>query len=119
MRRAVPITFAFLIVLWAAAPLLACMMPERAMTAQERECCKHMAQMCGSSRMPQSHSCCTTEVRSGITMVVPSERHNVPQLELIATVTNSKEPHFSETLLESRPHHPPGEFLPETTVLRI
>lgn len=89
------------------------------MTVQERECCKHMAQMCGSSSMPQSHSCCTTEVRSGITMVATSERHSLPQMQLIATVTDSKEPHFSGTLLESRPHHPPGEVLPETTVLRI
>lgn len=119
MRRGVAITFTFLTVFWAAAPLLACMLPERAMTAQERECCKHMAQMCGSSSMLQSHSCCTTEVRSGVTMVATSERHNVPQLQLIATVSESKEPNFSETLLESRPHHPPGEFLPETTVLRI
>lgn len=89
------------------------------MTAQERECCKHMAQMCGSSSMPQSHSCCTTEVRSGMTMVATSEHHNVPQLQLIATVAQSPGPHFSETLHESRPHHPPGEFPPKATVLRI
>jgi starvation-inducible outer membrane lipoprotein len=119
MRRCIAITFLFLTVLWTGAPLLACMMPECTMTAQEHECCKHMAQMCGSSNMPQSHSCCKTEVRFGGTMVATSEHHNVPQLQLIATVNDSTEPHFPENLLASRPHHPPGEFLPETTILRI
>jgi hypothetical protein len=119
MRRCTAIMFAFLTVLWTAAPLLACVMPERAMTQQERECCRHMAQRCGSGNMARSHSCCKTEVRSGSTMVVTSKHHNVPQLHLIATVTDSTEPHFHERFLESRPHHPPGEFLPETTILRI
>ena len=119
MRRSIAITFVFLTVLWTAAPLLACMMPDRPMSAQERECCKHMAQMCGSSNMPASHSCCKTEVHSGGSMVATSERHSVTQLRLLATVTDSTAPHFHEGLIESRPHHPPGEFLPETTVLRI
>ncbi len=45
-------------VLWAVTPAIACMIPLRPMTQAEHECCKKMAQQCGSSAMPSSHSCC-------------------------------------------------------------
>lgn len=111
--------FVLLTVLWTAAPLLACMMAEQPMTAPERECCQHMAQMCGSANMPASHSCCKKEVHSGISMVATSERHNVTQLQVLAAVTDSGTPQFYWGPIETRPHHPPGEFLPEVAVLRI
>jgi hypothetical protein len=50
---------AALSLLLSAAPAMACFLPG-AMTAAERECCKRMAQECGRSGMPQSHSCCQT-----------------------------------------------------------
>jgi hypothetical protein len=43
-----------------AVPIMACTLPAMAMTMAERECCKHMAQECGKTGMPQSHSCCQT-----------------------------------------------------------
>lgn len=118
MRRGIAITFAFLTILWTAAPLLACIMPEHAMTAQERECCKDMAQMCGSSNMPASHSCCKKEVR-GVTMVATSDQQSVPHLQVVAVVAGSVRPQLSEWSREAKHHHPPGGFLPEPTVLRI
>jgi len=111
--------FAFLAIYWVAAPLLACMVPERAMTAQERECCKHMAEMCGSSQMRQSHSCCKTEVRSGYTMVAPRDQQPVPVLNTVAIVSMPLTPQIDHTAGVVTDHHPPGEFLPEITVLRI
>lgn len=45
-------------VLWAATPAIACLVPMRAMTQAEHDCCLKMAQECGSSMMPSSHSCC-------------------------------------------------------------
>jgi hypothetical protein len=43
-----------------AMPVMACLIPEAAMSAAERDCCKRMAQECGKAGMPQSHSCCQT-----------------------------------------------------------
>ena len=111
--------FAFLALYWAAAPLLACMVPERAMTVQEHECCKHMAEMCGSAHMPQSHSCCKTEVRSGYTMVATSDQQPVPVLNIVALVSIPVTPQTDHKAGVVTDHHPPGEFLPEITVLRI
>jgi hypothetical protein len=88
-RRAAPVTaivIVFLVICWTAAPLLACMIPDRAMTAPEMECCKHMAKMCGSANMPQSHSCCKTEVRPGTTMVVTHNQQVRPTLQVVAAL---------------------------------
>jgi len=42
-----------------ASPLMACLLPDSAMTDEERECCRQMASNC--EEMP-SHSCCQTTV---------------------------------------------------------
>jgi hypothetical protein len=119
MRRSVAMALAILAFYWTAAPLLACVLPERAMTAQEHECCKHMAEMCGSSQMPQSHSCCKPASRPDNSIVVRIDWRPAPVLQVVATVPLPSSLHFSEGLRPSEHHHPPGEFLPETTVLRI
>jgi hypothetical protein len=48
--------------LWAS-PVMACMLPDIALTVEERECCKDMANECGQMDMPSSHSCCKLTVR--------------------------------------------------------
>jgi hypothetical protein len=40
------------------APAMACMMPDAAMSAQERACCRMMKNQCGQMGMPASHGCC-------------------------------------------------------------
>ena len=119
MRRVAAIIFALFALSWSAAPLLACLVPERAMSPQERQCCKHMADMCGSAKMPTSHSCCKTEVRSDINVVFKADSHRAPTLNVLALVPLTTSPEPNETLGLSKIHHPPGEFAPETTVLRI
>ena len=47
-----------LAVLFAALPVMACVVPNAAMTAAERECCKKMAGQCGDMGMAKSHPCC-------------------------------------------------------------
>jgi hypothetical protein len=59
-------------VLWAVTPAIACMIPLRPMTQAEHECCKKMAQQCGSSAMPSSHSCCQGHDREGAVSPVPT-----------------------------------------------
>jgi hypothetical protein len=119
MRRSAAMVFALVALYWTAAPLLACIMPERAMTVQERECCKHMAKMCGSTRMPQFHSCCKTEVRSGYTMIATRDQQPVPVLNTVAIVSMALTPQIEHAAGVVTDRHPPGEFLPEITVLRI
>jgi len=119
MRRAAAIIFALIALSWSAAPLLACIVPERAMTPQERECCQHMADMCGSAKMPQSHSCCKTEVRSENSVVIKVDPQSPPTQHVLALVPLITSPTSNETLEMEKHHRPPGEFLPEITVLRI
>ena len=40
------------------APAVACMVPDGAMSAQERACCRMMKNQCGQMEMPASHGCC-------------------------------------------------------------
>src|SRR6266496_4878425 len=119
MRRLAAIAVVLLTICWTAAPLLACIIPGRVMTAQERECCKHMAQMCGSGNMPQSHSCCKTEVRSGSSMVATNNHQSGPVLQIVAALTLPRSPQCSDSFDKSTPHHPPTGYIPDTTVLRI
>jgi len=55
------VVFALALSLWAS-PLMACMLSDSALTAEERECCKKMADQCGQMEMPASHSCCKVTV---------------------------------------------------------
>ena len=119
MRRSAVIALALLGLYWTAAPLLACVVPDSIMTVQERECCKHMPEMCGSAQMPQSHSCCKTEAQSGNTIMPTGNQQWVPVLNSAGTVATPATPEIEHTARVVRDHHPPGEFLPEITALRI
>lgn len=106
-----------------ALPLLNCTLPARAMTVAEKECCKKMANECGSAGMGQSHSCCP---KNGSVENLPivkaaspttdhfglSVLHIAPQIELVPAVI------LGLHVLDSSEHGPPGET-PPTTVLRI
>jgi hypothetical protein len=52
------------VLLWAATPTMACLLPGFAPTPAERECCHHMAEHCGQSAMPASHACCRAPAQS-------------------------------------------------------
>ena len=60
MRAAFKLAVALLSLLLLATPIMACLIPAAGMTATEQDCCKRMAQECGKTGMPQSHSCCQT-----------------------------------------------------------
>ena len=47
-----------LVIAVVAMPVMACVFPDRQLTAEERNCCEKMAHNCESSLMPASHSCC-------------------------------------------------------------
>ena len=58
LRRTSQFAAVVLVVAVIAAPVMACMVPYRQMTAEEQTCCKKMAHQCESAVMPNSHSCC-------------------------------------------------------------
>jgi hypothetical protein len=101
-----------------AAPAMACLVPGIAMTAQERDCCRHMAGQCDSMGMPASHSCCKAQVRA-------------PHLFLTVTSSPAKV-RLSTPILFDAPvaqpdswsgataaKHPPPEALVHVSILRI
>src|SRR5215469_14094447 len=115
--------FAMLLIslLWAATPAIACLIPLRPMTQAEHECCKKMAQQCGSSMMPSSHSCCQGHERE--TAVSPVSTYSptrpfdvaiVPQISILLTSSPSVSLHVPA--LEA----PPPESSPGcSSILRI
>ena len=119
MRRALTAILAVLMLCWSASPLLACMIPGQTMTPQERDCCKHMSQMCGSAEMPQSHSCCKKDVQHDQAPVVKHEPQAAPALHVVDSVSTITCPMLSELLFQDKSYYPIPEFHPETTVLRI
>ena len=105
-----------------ASPLMACMLPDTALTQEERECCQDMDGSCGQMDMPASHSCCKLTVRGFDPYLVNSRVSMVHQPVLILPHTSnhiSFAQNFSQTEFSVSDHSPPL-FLPDTSsILRI
>src|SRR5215471_3974165 len=101
-------------VLWAVTPAIACMIPARPMTQAEHECCKKMAQNCGSSLMPSSHSCCQVHDHDGRVIPVatysptrPFDVAIIPQADVQLSASEPSVP--GSSVLEASPPEPsPG-----------
>jgi len=101
-------------------PVMACVSSAQEMTDSERECCKHMAQRCGSMEMPASHSCCRTEVRRPQSMLLAASAHIAPPVAVHAVSIDFPNPHLSETSFVFFQVHPPPESPPgSSSILRI
>ena len=109
-----------------ALPVMACVVPNGAMTPAERECCKKMAGQCGDMGMAKSHPCCqvtATPADFHALKTASSQLHHVSLVLFHALpLTAQADSYFSLAQWSSRDsctHSPPGlEFL-TTTVLRI
>jgi len=111
----------FIAVLWAATPAIACLVPTRQMTPAEHECCLKMAQQCGSSVMPSSHSCCQGHRRDTAVSPVPTYPPNRPFALAIAAPSTIVPVDSALTLpLSPALEAPPPTSSPGgTSVLRI
>jgi|SRR5882724_11103077 len=110
-----------LVVLIAAAPLMACMLPSGVTTVAEKACCRKMAGECGHSQMPASHSCCKT-VSSPNQIAVAKSSNLVSQLQLVYLTPAAVFGTLADRsiLLSSTHDHAPPESPPSfSTVLRI
>lgn len=61
-------------------PLLACTVPGLAMSEEEKECCRHMADQCGSMQMEESHSCCTKTRNISAGALQATDKYSLPAL---------------------------------------
>jgi hypothetical protein len=115
-----------LAVLFAGLPVMACVAPNAAMTAAERECCKKMAGQCGDMGMAKSHPCCqatATPADFHALKTASSQLHHVSLVLFHALpLTAQTGAYFSLAQWSSRvscTHSPPGLESLTTTVLRI
>ena len=113
------VSFVMLLVL-CGLPAMACLIPGAEMTATERECCKRMAEQCGSMEMPSSHSCCQEEISQPNSMLSASlAQLTAPALS--GTVTGelpqpqAAQPSVSSFEFQLPPESPPGA----SSILRI
>ncbi|MGD0791450.1 MAG: hypothetical protein ABR920_06735 [Terriglobales bacterium] len=111
------------VLLWAATPAMACLLPAFVLTLAERECCHHMAGHCGQSAMPASHTCCQAPIYPET--VVAQGQANLPLKNAIAALPATTYSHLpaviatssrSLAFLESPPGLAPSR---SSSVLRI
>lgn len=121
VSRAGALTMTFVAVLWAVTPAIACLVPMQQLTPAERECCRKMAQQCGSSAMPSSHSCCQGHQRDTNVSPVPTYASTRPFSVAIVPKTSIILIDFAATLpLSPALEAPPPESSPgSSSVLRI
>jgi len=101
-------------------PIMACLVNGTEMSAAERECCKHMAQDCGSMSMPASHSCCQTEVQQASPMLHVEPAQFVPQLAVAMTVNVPVITPVNSFHALSAERHPPPESPPSSPfIMRV
>lgn len=101
-------------------PAMACLIPGAEMTEAERDCCKHMAEQCGSMNMPSSHSCCKKEVSRPNSMLVATFAQIIAPALNGTVVGELPQPFVIAS--ESSPFelHPPPESPPATSsILRV
>ena len=104
------------------APLMACLQPMAAMTAEERECCREMANQCAS--LGSSHSCCKTTigsdapfVKSANVGVMTQSSHPLAFVQIAFATFDSASASPRSATLHS--HAPPGRAADTSTILRI
>ncbi len=114
-----------LVILFAALPVMACALPNVAMTVAERECCKKMAGQCGDMGMAKSHPCCqvtATPADLHALKTAPSQLHHVSLVLVHALPPTIQDAYFSLAQWSSRvscTHSPPGLGSITSTILRI
>jgi hypothetical protein len=115
-----------LAVLFAAMPVMACAVPNAAMTPTEQECCKKMARQCGDMGMAKSHPCCQSTATPADFHALKTASSQLRHVSLVLfhslPLTAQADAYFSLAQWSSRvscTHSPPGLDSTITTILRI
>jgi hypothetical protein len=91
------------------------------LTPAEQECCQQMVAACGHGSMPESHSCCTKELKpieKAAKQQAWSSEIGVPEMQVEAPgglANLIARPQLSSVLFDSPPESPP----PAVSILRI
>jgi len=110
----------FLIIVLFGYPALSCLVPEMQMTEAERECCRQMAQQCGSMNMPASHSCCQKQLRQPGSMLRVTTVQVAPLMIAVPIVAKAADLRLEIRQIPSFRFHPPPESPPGiSSILRI
>lgn len=106
-----------LIAMLLAPGVMACVLPASPLNAEERACCREMANECGDMDMPSSHSCCKTLSAPDQNAVAKASFKLSTQLELACFVqpvefsaTIPLGSHVVAILGHSPPETPPAAF---------
>lgn len=77
--------------------LLACALPGVEMSAEEKACCRHMAEQCGDPAMPESHSCCskTISVQAGAFQIKQRETSSPERVGTVVVASQFVTPVFN------------------------
>jgi hypothetical protein len=112
--------------LFAGLPVMACVVPNVAMTAAERECCKKMAGQCGDMAMAKSHPCCQVTATPADFHALKTASSQLDHVSLVLfdalPLTAQTDAYVSLVQWSSRvlcTHSPPGQESLNTTILRI
>jgi len=115
-----------LVLMLAALPVAACVLPGAAMTSAERECCKKMAEQCGDMRMAKSHPCCKVTATPADFHALKTTASQLDHVSLVLSyalpLTAQTDVYFSLAQWSSCvscTHSPPGLDSLATIVLRI
>ena len=115
-----------LAVLFAGLPVMACVVPNAAMTPAERDCCKKMAGQCGDMGMAKSHPCCKVSATPADFHALKTASSQLDHVSLVLfhalLLTAQVDVYFSLAQWSSRvscTHSPPGLESLTTTILRI
>jgi hypothetical protein len=114
--------YLFMALMLVSAPVLACSLPGLAMNDQEKDCCHHMSDECGSTQMDESHSCCSKAPTLGAGTLQPTVKYSaaspdlVNHVEPVAVQPGSMAGHaLAGSVIDSSSKSPPGHI----SVLRI
>ncbi len=124
--RHCPLIASMLCALLLGAPIMACVVPDAQLSADEKQCCKEMAGECQKtgSRMPASHSCCNTVIQPRNDLLPSaSVSFSVPLADWTAPDAPPAVPQIESLSRYSfwltRTHAPPGPTLDASSPLRI
>ena len=113
-----------LLLVFCAAPAMACMVPDAQMTTEERACCRMMKNQCGQMmEMPASHDCCKKAPKAASGGALKTDTVIVHPLAFAVLSVSSFDlvaPQNAITGWVQRPEHSPPKAPPSTiTILRL
>jgi len=112
-----------LLLVFCAAPAMACVTPDAQMTTEERACCRMMTSQCGQMEMPASQDCCKKTLSSDHANALKTDAVSLHPATFVTIWAFSSELLATQSASNGwvqRPEHSPPKSPPAAvTILRI